>query len=209
MSGLYRYRDPRAVPPGGKFFYKDPETGMEFYKSTHDGLVESVAAHRKANGRPVPDNLSDIIADWICRRLPDGWCIDSATGAANMNTGRRTVTELLRRSREAQRAPGWGQGAWNAPARAAICARCPNHVPAVGCPGCVGLDDQLRSMLQGFELPNLKWLQACRVSGTFVAIEVFSDPAPEQPPTGPGRAAYPDHCWKSEAYRKKYLEGKP
>lgn len=66
---------PQFTPPGGRWFYQCPKSGRQF--STRDGLaalVRQVSTFLAANKEPVPDNLTDVLEDYMCRRLPKGTC---------------------------------------------------------------------------------------------------------------------------------------
>ncbi len=65
----------RSEPPSGGFFYDDPVLGLRIATdSTLDRLVDDVASLYRANGKPVPDYLFNLIEDQICSRQAPGVC---------------------------------------------------------------------------------------------------------------------------------------
>lgn len=179
------------VPPGGKYFYDDPDTGTHFQMSSHEALVAAVVRHRQANNKPVPRDISEQIADWLCRRLPDGFCVDE-NGAVTAGTGRATVEQIIRNTRKVQQDMRDHCVREDvAETRIRICERCPENAPAAGCAACVGLDQVIRDMQRGRHTARDSKVFACRLSGAFIAIEAWCDE-----PAAIRKAQYPAHCWK-------------
>lgn len=56
---------------------------------TRDGmdvLLREVTRFYKANQKPVPENLQDLIEDYMCRRMPKGVCIGEDNGLPKHET---------------------------------------------------------------------------------------------------------------------------
>lgn len=62
-------------PPGG---YYHVHNGKKIIGNTLRNLIINVADYMRANGEEAPNNLSDIVEDGICMRIPEGKCWYSA-----------------------------------------------------------------------------------------------------------------------------------
>lgn len=67
---LLRLKNPQAGVPGGANFFVH-QTGYTEFGQTMGELRDRVIKHMNANGIPVPDNLSEVIEDQICRRASE------------------------------------------------------------------------------------------------------------------------------------------
>ena len=66
---------PQFTPPGGLWFYEEPNTKRQF--ATRNGLDDvwrQVVRFLEANKELVPNDLLARIEDYMCRRLPKGTC---------------------------------------------------------------------------------------------------------------------------------------
>ena len=70
---MLKFRVRNVVPPGG-YFYEVPEKFVTLRDSTLSGLVQSLGRYYALNGIPVPENMAELVEDFICRQAPEGFC---------------------------------------------------------------------------------------------------------------------------------------
>lgn len=177
------FANKRVVPPGGRYFYEVPETKAYIDSPTRGGLVSVVRRHYEANGIPPPQEIEDLIEDFMCRRLPRGFCRGGEPEV-------KTVT--LRAIREATLALFRMAGGTTIPLearrRAAVCGRCDRNDRTL-CPTCIGLVawglSVVRQPTSGFEA----WLGVCTVDRTALSAKVYMKSV---------AGDYPEHCWATD-----------
>jgi len=198
---MLKLKDKAVIPPGGKFFYEGPLCdGMLFKMSSMDALLSAVTRYMQANEKPVPEDIAEQIEDWLCRRMPAGTCVDEKGRTANPSVN-KTVTGVQRLTRQVQQRGDWGTVPYATVAeRAACCRSCPNNIPVVGCASCVGLSDLITGMLRGRDVPDVKWLLTCRISQTFIPIELYVSSKAVK--FDKKRSRYPATCWKAKINRE-------
>ena len=67
-----KLKNPKDAPPGG--FYFKTDTNATIRSSSLRDLIIAVENRYAADGIPLPSDLSQIIEDQICARLPNGSC---------------------------------------------------------------------------------------------------------------------------------------
>jgi len=186
MSNKVAFRNPRVVPPGGRYFYEVPETKVYLEAPTFAGLLTGIARHYETNGSPVPVGLDSLVVAFMCARLPKGFC----TG--NIEPVVRIVS--LAQIREATQRLWSGCGGsvvtpGEAMARGQVCGACACNDRTL-CPTCIGLVDWglslVRKTRSGFEA----WLGVCTVDNAALSAKVYMRL------TKPG--AEPANCWRHE-----------
>jgi len=76
---MLRFRRKGAIPPGGLFFFRVPETDVHFEHPELGKLLLLLQAHYQANGVVTPDNLEELVIDFICRNSPESFCRGTTT----------------------------------------------------------------------------------------------------------------------------------
>ena len=129
------FRVTNVVPPGGRYFYEVSETKVFMEDFTMNQLLTRLGAHYTQNHLPVPEGLREIVADFMCRRLPTGFCTGDGPP---VGVQIYTVADIRERSRrQATLSTGFVLPA-EAVERAKICANCPKNDRSI-CPTCSGM----------------------------------------------------------------------
>lgn len=122
-----------VTPPGGRYFYEVPETRTYFEDLSEMRLHDRLRRHYADNRILWPEDMPARIRDYICRRVPPGFCRgDSADGPTFKIYTTDSVRSSTRRLTGKQVTPG------AAKSRAEICARCPMN-DRTACPTCTGM----------------------------------------------------------------------
>ena len=177
-----RFRDPRIVPPGGRYFYEVPETKAYIEAPTRGGVITAIRAHYEVNSIPVPTNIDEMLQEFMCRRLPKGFCLGAEPTIKVVTLAKiRAKTEAMVRAGGGCVSPG------EARRRAGVCGSCLKNDRTL-CPTCVGLVAWgLRAVRQrplGFEA----WLGVCAVDVTAVSAKVYVNNVSH-------REEAPEGCW--------------
>ena len=75
--------DHSMVPPGGFFYYVQPETGARIEAQDYNSWVETIERHRVANGIALEPLWKLHIEEWLCHDLHTkgkDWCRINGTG---------------------------------------------------------------------------------------------------------------------------------
>jgi len=91
---MMRFRYSNAAPPGGKWFYRLNGLWFESYHGKND-LLDKVRKHYAVNGKEVPANLDEIVCDFICQQLPDGFCEGEREGKPDFEAKPLTYFEVV------------------------------------------------------------------------------------------------------------------
>jgi len=179
-----KFANERTIPPGGWYFYTVPETGVTIKSLTRVGFFDKIRKHYGENSLECPDDLEDLVMDFMCRRLPRGFCHGEGSGSVNVVTmsdvKRRTVQAAAGQERVT---PG------EAKERAAICGRCKLNDRSA-CPTCSGLN-AWASRLGGVKVPgSASYLGICRADGLATSAGVALKDAPVD------KDEVPEHCWR-------------
>lgn len=221
---MLHVRNHTTTPPGGWYFKTDtgiqlPPPGQGIPGTyAYSDLEAMVVAWYKANGRPVPPDISAQIEHQMCARLPPEFCADSAGRPMALHPWsglRQTISQIADGTTTLL---SWLASGFEfvpqaeAERRAAICAVCPYNGPAVGCLGCSGSAMQgvrvaLRQLVGARKTAMDGRLQACYICGCELRVKVWpplpllqkrmspeqarSFPAADAPGMPPGFAG----CW--------------
>lgn len=195
MSDDKRLISKTRLPPGGAWFYTVPETGAKFEdRMSFTDLVRKVEAHYRVNNRPVPENLSRSIEEFICDNMPDGVCTSSSGKVRRLDFfSVLTATELLIRSRIT------GQGEFyvsnsEASQRAQICSTCPLNLKHM-CTTCNGLRDLFKKLVASRTTAYDSKLGVCEACGCGLSakVHISNKYLPPMPDDTVDRV--PDFCW--------------
>lgn len=179
---MQKFRVKNLVPPGGRYFYEEPTTGVRLESPTKSGLTAEIQAHCRTNQLAVPKNLSDLIEDFMCERLPEGFCYGTGPRAKVI-----TLQQVKKRTSDlAAGNPRLTSG--EARQRAAACGDCELNDRSA-CPTCVGLVSW-SSRLAGNSIGGMgDWLGVCAVDSVALPTKIFLKNVPEND-------EYPTGCWR-------------
>jgi hypothetical protein len=192
------------TPPGGEWRYKVPETGQLFRDGTRSGLLEQLAAHYRANGYALPDDLFGKVEAFICNEVPE-YCggearaenqkpLTASTLAHTFHTvvkGTQVLISWVRGG--AERVP-----VEQAEARASVCGSCPENVAPLGCSNCnLGtLRDLAKKIVGSRTLNTPVKLESCRVCACTLEAKVWLPHAILwKHAADDEKSRLPAHCW--------------
>ena len=174
------------APPGGRWFYTVPETGVYFESTgSHDTLLRQVRTHYLLNKLTVPENLSSLVEDHVCRNIGGTFC----TGGVASN--RLSHFDLVGTLHDLRGASFVERKL--AEARAQVCQTCPANKLQHRCTSCSGIESDIRARTGGRKLERYdQYLGACQHMKLHLAAAVhFSlDSLP--------KAEAPKGCWRNE-----------
>ena len=178
-----KFANDRTVPPGGQYFYQVPETGVVITSLTRVDFFDRIRKHYGENSLACPKDIEDIALDFMCRRLPKGFCQGDGEMVINVITMSQVRQNTEAAARGASRVtPG------EAKRRALICGACPMNDRS-GCPTCSGLNAWATG-LGGVPVPGgATYLGICRADGLAMAAGVALESVPV---TG----EVPELCWR-------------
>lgn len=197
----FQYR--QFAPPGGKWFYRVPETGrfLESLTSLSD-LLTIVTRHYQVNNLKVPPNLQALVEHYICINVTPGFC--SGPDPRVPSQFPISVFEISEATEKMFRGKGVGPvGMADAIRRAGVCRACPSHSLGI-CTSCNQLQTMARRLVRGRPLTMDRHLGVCKefrvpVNG-LVQVSEVSLPKNPLPPT----------CWvvvEGEARKKAVKDG--
>jgi hypothetical protein len=67
----FKILDPHTTPPGG-WYYRQPETGVEFKSHARDAFFLSIQQHRLGNGLSISPSWKEEIEDASAAPTPSG-----------------------------------------------------------------------------------------------------------------------------------------
>ena len=182
------------LPPGGAWFYVVPETGVSFEdRMSFNQLVAKVQAHYALNKLAVPENLVDLIHDFICSRMPPDTCDGPPpTDPPLTFFGVLGATELL--FKRLLKGDKIYVTAEEANRRAIICSTCPNNRLHM-CTTCNGLRDKFKAMVANRTTPYDKGLGVCAACGCGLSAKIHIDKKVLPPMPAEAIATLPTNCW--------------
>ena len=177
-----------TTPPFG-FRYVDPDTSFPFVADYLQQLVEKVRAHRQANKLAVPENLSDVVENFICHNCPPGICRspdgEKYTGGRSRESVENITNATLRVARSRQFV-----SKEEAERRAAICSSCSENSPRRHCGSCRGTNNIIKEILGNRSTQNDPHLGVCDSLGVF--LKAFVHLAGK---ANSSKGELPDNCW--------------
>jgi hypothetical protein len=180
---MLQFRVKRIVPPGGKYFYQLGDSLFEAYDMR--SLLLKVRIHATVEKIELPQNLEEVVVDYMCRKLPNDFCYGSLDGRprARVVTMAKIKDITLAKARQNGRV-----GKAEASRRAVTCANCAQDDRTL-CPSCVGLLAWSRKLVGSTLAPRDEWLGVCNVDAASLSAVVHID---EKNPEGD----FPDNCWR-------------
>jgi hypothetical protein len=181
---MLTFANERTVPPGGRYFYEVPETRVVISSLTKHDFFARIRKNYAENGLAAPDDLEARVVDFMCRRLPKGFCQGEGpvSTALTMSEVKRKTVEMAGVTKRVT--PGEANG------RARICGGCPMNDRS-GCPTCSGLN-AWAARLGGVHVPGgATYLGICRVDGLALSAGVAFESAPV-------KGEVPEQCWRQK-----------
>lgn len=183
---MLAFRVNNIVPPGNRYFYVVEETGVEVEAFTPSALYERLRMHYTENQLAMPSDIEARVMDFMCRRLPPGFCYGTDDGRPRAKV---LTLQQIRESTSALVRVGGRVDPGVARQRIAICGRCPKNDRSV-CPTCVGLVAWAKRLVRSTFVGVDEWLGVCAVDGTALPAKVHVRDIPENP-------EYPETCWRT------------
>jgi hypothetical protein len=198
---MRKRRQPNTLPPGGINFYVVEETNTRFENRVFDYLVEEVKTHMRSNEIVIPDNLPEVIEDFICRNVPENYC--KGTYEEGKEQKRMFSTASIRNFTDAlvnfSIARLKGQPVHvdqkEANRRAQICLNCPLNDKAA-CSTCNQLEGIIRKAVGAHRKTKLdNDLGVCTVCGCMLRVKLHLSKYVLKLKRKKDMNQYPDHCW--------------
>lgn len=197
---MYRLKDTGHTPQCG-WIYEIPEIKHTVKADSYEELLSAVNKLYKINNRFPPDNLEDLIHDYICKLNPTGFChgfvnkvVFSVRALLN---GTAAMSVIMRQ----------GNGAFvdqsTAEERAKICSTCEMNVENPTCFTCKGFADVIERVRRGRTSTLDSSLKVCAMCGCFIKALIHVNKAVLTASTrNKSLKYYPLSCWK----RKELME---
>jgi hypothetical protein len=181
------FRARNLVPPGGRYFYIVPETGVRIEGLSLLHWYNNIVKHYRENDLKVPADYKAVARDYLCRHLPEGFC----TGDLDGKPRARVITlQQVKASTSTLAAGNPRVTVGEARRRADTCSRCPQNDKSV-CTSCVGVT-AWATRLAGQRLGGLDdWLGICGVDATALVAKVHMRNIPDND-------EYPNDCWRNK-----------
>ena len=186
-----RFTNLRATPPGGWYEYALPRAPDAVARDTmKSGICAKVREMRAAAGLETVGDGFQYVMDYMCPRLPDGFCSKPSSvpdvGVDRVKSRTAALFSLPQAvAEEVER-------------RLSLCIGCPRHVTRGFCMTCTGFLDWIYAGFRGRRprLPPDLATGACSCDAAFTAATatVASFPLAEG-------ADYPARCWRPQTRR--------
>jgi len=184
---MLNFRVKNIVPPGGQYFYE--VEGVQLTMPSRMKLREAVyQVYRKAQ-EAVPDNLEALMEDYMCRRLPEGFCTGTDDGRPRAKVA---TIQGIRRDTENMVSLSTGFAPpTKSKFNATKCMSCPMNNRNM-CTTCSGVNAWASRRVGRPDTPAIfNWLGICEVDVTALAAKVHLEGLPNND-------EYPDTCWVRE-----------
>lgn len=181
---MLSFRVANVVPPGNKYFFEVPETGVYLEDPELGSLLTRLMRHYADNSVPCPGNLEELVRDFICRRMPKGFCWGDDGGAERPKVYttadiRNATNDMVRRAELVT--------VGEAKPRAVVCGNCKLNDRSA-CPTCTGMVAWAVRAVSGRSTGTEELLGICVADGTLIPAKIFVKELPDRP-------EYPDTCW--------------
>lgn len=191
------YNDHLGISGGWR--YRIPETGILVRSGSFWLLPDAARAHYNANALAVPNNLSDLILEYVCKNGAmcevDG--VEIAKGAPKKSLNVADVIRFTKTRLDAL-LKGAKVDQQEADRRAEICVNCPSNKPLEGCTGCnsKSLKDFVRFLSQSGTTSLDERLQSCEYCGCFIRSMIWTPL--ESLKRYDDVSQLPSNCWKTK-----------
>lgn len=179
-----------SFPPGGVFFYQDPENGVPLLqdKTNLESLLSKVAQAYTAAGKPAPEPLRAHVEDYICRHVPRGFCL----GRYPENHPIFLTPHVLKdRCQELARKTPRRADPGTVLSRMNICGPCPANSKSF-CLSCTGLTDWALRLARRTKIGQDEAMGVCTHAKIMVSLLVSLDPIASEPGEN-----CPETCWRN------------
>lgn len=178
------------APPGGVFFYEDLPNGVSLIRDTNsiESLLNRVQeAYAKAGTTP-PDRLRQHVENYICERVPRGFCIGTYPAGMDIDfmtpqAVKKRSTELARESGDRRADPG------TTLSRIRICGDCKANAKNV-CLSCTGLTDWAVRQARRTKIGQDDAMGICLHDKILLSLLVSLVLTPAE------RGSRPENCWR-------------
>jgi len=189
---MLAFRVGNIVPPGGKYFFAVPETGVLVEDYTRTGFHIKLRAHYLEHKLPVPADMERVAEDYMCRHLPEGFCYGDPDGKPRAHL--LTLSDIKTRTTNCFAASGRKLVTpGEARTRGLKCGACKLNDRSV-CPTCIGLTQwALRSVGRYPSEAYTDWIGVCLVDG--IALPAKVNVSIRQWPDDVKADDYDTGCW--------------
>jgi len=189
---MLSFRTKNAIPPGGLFFFKVEETDQYFEHPSEEILLRDIRSHYAANGFEVPENLQEVVRDYICRHAPESFCRGHSSLPRALILSPLKIREFTRiLYRKVKNLNEDLCSLEEAEARARICGGCDMNLKHY-CTTCNGLG-AFRKILIGNRKTPRDWdLGVCGACSCLLGVKIHMS---KKVLEGARDFGYPDHCW--------------
>ena len=177
------------IEPQGGWVYRIDALKIRTRASGFNLLIQTVRDIMKHNQLPIPENLAELIEDYVCRNTAKVFVANPDDDFLGMATRNEVIDAVnkLPRSLPSQ---------FPESDRIAICLQCKFNVPTV-CLTCDGLAGHFISRLPQAAFCHEPKLHTCQIDCLPGMVTVANSLEAMKPALYP-RIPYPAHCWKKE-----------
>jgi hypothetical protein len=179
---MMEFKVSNIVPPGGRYFYEVPETRTYFEDLSEDRLIARLRRHFADNRIPWPGDMTARVRDFICRRVPPGFCRGDVGDGPTFKV---YTTDMVRAATRRLVGPQVVQGL--AQRRAEVCANCTQN-DRTACPTCTGMVAWAQRYVGGKTTGIDQVLGICLVDGALIPAKVWFE--------FDGAGEHPVGCWR-------------
>lgn len=184
---MLAFRVHNVVPPGNRYWYEVPETKVVVEALTYNDWVNVIRRHYAENGLVVPADVMAKAEDFMCRRLPEGFCFGDLDGRPRARVltlnDIRAKTQALVAFNGRERVPPLVSKQ-----RAETCGKCPANDRTL-CPTCIGLVSWALRLVGEQSNGIDAWLGVCQHDGVALAAKIRVPRVPFED------QQYPGNCW--------------
>lgn len=202
---MLKIRKKEMDPPSGWVF--TVENGFTIKEGTFDKLLVQIRRHFEVNGYAIPDNLPEVVENYICLQNPTSIC--HGEGPKRFFPSKREIEEgtrkLLAARAEMEKHEDPFVSAEEANERAKMCVECPMKRNQWGCFLC---DELVKLVVKtyGRTTPYDKLTLGCGVCGCINSAQIHLKPIVLAKTAKVETVSdYPEiGCWKRKALETHY-----
>lgn len=190
---MLKFRMQNQVPPGNVYFYHVEETDTDLEHPTFQVLLLNLRSHYAANGLTYPENMQELVEDYMCHMLPESFCRGTSTRPRAKVISRQQIRDFTKALLNAARYKGSAYvDQAEADKRAAICVQCKYNTSSM-CTTCDGLKAFAKTLLGGGRETRLdQYLKICYFCGCLLRVKVHMS---DLGLSGLSKQDYPEWCW--------------
>jgi len=193
-------------PPSGWVF--EVENGFHVRAGNFDKLIAKIRLHLVTNDHDIPENLEEVVEEYLCMQNPPGICIGDGPKRffptkTQVEAGTKAMIKAFAlKGSEALVSKEIAEK------RAQECVSCKRNINIWGCFLCTGL---MKLITKAYKrsTPLDSHLRACSVCGCVNAAQVhLSEKVLANLPSDALVTDYPD-CWKRRLLTKGAIDARP